>query len=228
MKKLVIQAFVLLMGSQAFAQKDAVVSVLGKYKLDESILDEKLRIKPTDYSYDLKETVATEGTEKVILAHYDASKAEEERWTVISSDDQDPSTAEIRRFKKEHAKPPYPPAKIDDSSYKIEKEENGLLVISFKLDPASLVQDNSFIKDCRSFLTIDTKTGKITKAESVNEKPLKVKSFNVPVLNSYSELTWNDAEQKYFPKKDNINMTIKLLGQEVPTTTIMEYSNFKK
>jgi hypothetical protein len=228
MKKLLIQALVIAISHQAFAQKDAVVSTLAKYKLDASVLDEKLRVKPTDYSYDLKETVATEGTQKVIIGHYDASKSEDDRWTVISSDDQEPSTTEIKRFKKEHGKQPYPPMKIDESSYKVEKEEAGTLVISFKPDPASLVPDNSFIKDCRSYLTIDTKTGKLIKAESVNEKPLKVKTFNVPVLNSYSELTWNEAEQKYFPKKDNINMTIKLLGQEVATTTILEYSNFKK
>ncbi|SEJ38355.1 hypothetical protein SAMN05216327_109157 [Dyadobacter sp. SG02] len=228
MKKILIQALVLFIGHQAIAQKDAAISALAKHNLDASALDEKLRVKPTDYSYDLKETVATEGSEKVILGHYDASKPEEDRWTVISSDDQEPSTTEIKRFKKEHGKQPYPPAKIDDSSYKVEKDEPGTLVISFKLDPASLVADNSFIKDCRSYLTIDTKTGKIIKAESVNEKPLKVKTFNVPVLNSYSELTWNETEKKYFPKKDNINMTIKLLGQEVATTTILEYSNFKK
>lgn len=228
MKRILTLALVLFIGQQAVAQKETVVTALAKYKLDEGILDEKLRTKPTDYSYDLKETVATEGVEKVILGHYDASKPEEDRWTVISSDDQDPTTTEIKRFKKEHGKAPYPPAKIDESSYKVEKDDAGILVVSFKLDPASLVADNAFIKDCRSYLTIDTNTGKITKAESVNEKPLKVKTFNVPVLNTYSELTWNEAEKKYFPKKDNISMTIKLLGQEVATTTIMEYSNFKK
>lgn len=228
MKKILIQAIILVVGHHAFAQKDAMLTALAKYKLDETILSEKLRVKPTDYSYDLKETVAAEGTEKVVMARYDASKEEANRWTVISVDDQQPTTTEINRFKKEHGKSPYPPAKIDDNSYKVEKDEAGTLVISFKLDPASLVSDNSFIKDCRSYLTIDTKNGKIIKAESVNEKPLKIKAFNVPVLNSYSELTWNETEGKYFPKKDNINTTIKLLGQEIATTTILEYSNFKK
>ncbi|MDQ6482041.1 hypothetical protein [Dyadobacter sp. LHD-138] len=228
MKKIIIQVLTVMIGHQAFAQKDVVVNALAKYKLDETILDEKLRLKPTDYSYDLKETVATEGTQKVILGHYDASKSEDDRWTVISSDDQEPSTTEIKRFKKEHGKAPYPPTKIDDSSYKVEKDDAGVLVVSYKVDPASLVADNAFLKDCRLHLTIDTKTSKLIKVESTNEKPLKIKIFNVPVLNSFSELTWNETEQKYFPKKDNINMTIKLLGQEVPTTTILEYSNFKK
>lgn len=228
MKTILIQALAIMISYQSFAQKDAVVTALNKYKLDVSVLDEKLREKPTDYSFDLKETVTTEGTQKVILGHYDASKSEDDRWTVLSSDDQQPSTTEIKRFKKEHGKQPYPPIKIDENSYKLEKEEAGALVVSFKPDPASLVADNSFIKDCRSYLTIDLKTGKLVKVESVNEKPLKIKMFNVPVLNSYSELTWNETEQRYFPIKDNINMTIKLLGQQVPTTTILEYSNFKK
>lgn len=214
--------------SNAIAQKDVVLTTLAKHNLNESILEEKLREKPTEYSYDLKETVNTEGKEKIILAHYDPSKSEEERWNVISADDRDPTTAEIRRFKKEHGKPATPPAKIDDSSYKIEKEDANNLVISFKLDPASLEKDNAFLKDCRSYLTIDLKSGKLSKAESINEKPLKIKTFNIPRLNTYSDLIWNETEKRYFPKKDNINMVIKLLGQEAETTTIFEYSNFKK
>lgn len=212
----------------AKAQKDAVLAVLAKYKLDEKILDEKLRQKPTDYSYDLKETVSTEGKEKVVLAHYDASKNEEERWDVISADDEKPSTAEIKRFMKEHGKAPTPPIRIDDSSYKIEKEDANNLVVSFKPDPASLVGDNTFLKDCRIFLTIDLKTGKLIKGESLNEKPLKIKTFNVPSMTTSAELNWNEAAGLYLPKKETINLVIKLLGQQIETLTIFEYSNFTK
>lgn len=228
MKRLILTVVAAIVAGQVMAQKDVVVSALAKYKIDEGILDEKLRQKPTDYAYDLKETVATEGKEKVILAHFDPTKTGDDQWNVISADDQEPSTTEIKRFRKEHAKPPYPPTKIDDSSYKIEKEDANTLVISFKSDPTSLVADNGFLKDCRIFLTVDLKTGKLSKAESVNEKPLKVKTFNVPTLNTYSEIVWNEEAKQYFPKKDNINMVIKLLGQELATTTILEYSNFKK
>lgn len=228
MKKILFQLILVAISNQTFAQKDVVMKALTKYKLDESILDEKYRLKPTDYSYDLKETVATEGQEKVILASYDPSKKEEDRWTVLSADDQDPSTTEINRFKKEHGKAPYPPVKIDESSYKVEKDDAAILVISYKSDPSSLVADNSFYKDCRTYVTVDLKIGKLTKTEVVNEKPLKIKAFNVPTLNTYSEITWNEKEQKYFPKKDNITMVIKLLGQEITTTTILDYSNFKK
>lgn len=228
MKKLLLLSVLALASAQSIAQKSVVVTALAKHNLDESILDEKLRAKPDEYAYDLKETVSTQGKEKVILAHYDPSKSEGERWTVISEDDQDPTTTEIKRFKKEHGKPAVPVMKIDESTYKIEKEEGNNLVISYKFDPASLVEDNAFMKDCIAYLTIDLKSGKIIKAEAVNEKPLKVKTFNVPTLNTYSELTWSEADKRYLPKKDNITMAIKLLGQELMTTTIMEYSNFKK
>jgi hypothetical protein len=90
------------------------------------------------------------------------------------------------------------------------------------------VEDNAFIKDFRVYLTINTQTGKITKVENVNEKPLKIKTFNIPTLNTYSELTWSEADKRYMPKKDNTTMVIKLLGQEATTVTILEYSNFKK
>ena len=228
MKRILYPLLFVIVGSHAMAQKDVVLNTLAKYKIDESILDPKLRDKPTDISYDLKESVVTEGNEKITLAHYDATKAEDQRWTVISVDDQDPTSTEIKRFLKEHGKPPVPPVKIDDSSYKIDKEDANFLVISFKLDPASLVDDNAFLKDCRSFLTINLKTGKMVKAEGINEKPLKIKIFNVSKLNTYTEFDWIEADQRYLPKRDYINMIIKILGQDANTTTIFDYSNFKK
>jgi hypothetical protein len=229
MKKILVLAFLAIGSLQAMAQKDVVLAALAKYKIDEStILDDKLRAKPEDYAYDLKETVTTEGRQKIILAKYDPTKAETERWTVISEDDQDPTTTEIKRFKKEHGKAAVPPMKIDESTYKVDKEEGNNLTLTYKYDPASLVEDNAFIKDFRVYLTINTQTGKITKVENVNEKPLKIKTFNIPTLNTYSELTWSEADKRYMPKKDNTTMVIKLLGQEATTVTILEYSNFKK
>ncbi|WAC10080.1 M61 family metallopeptidase [Dyadobacter pollutisoli] len=229
MKKALVMTILGLASVRAIAQKDAVSAALAKYQVQENLIfDEKLRAKPEDYAYDLKETVTTEGRQKVILASYDPSKAEAERWTVISADDQDPSTTEIKRFRKEHGKAAVPPMKIDESTYKIEKEEGNALTISYQFDPASLVEDNAFIKDFRVYLTVNTLIGKITKVETVNEKPFKIKTFNVPTLNTYSELAWSEADKRYMPKKDNTTMVIKILGQKATTVTILEYSNFKK
>jgi hypothetical protein len=229
MKKALLITILGLASVQAIAQKDVVSAALAKYKVEENLIfDDKLRAKPEDYAYDLKETVTTEGRQKVILASYDPSKAEAERWTVISADDQDPSTTEIKRFRKEHGKAAVPPMKIDESTYKIEKEEGNALTISYQFDPASLVEDNAFIKDFRVYLTVNTQIGKITKVETVNEKPFRIKTFNIPTLNTYSELAWSEADKRYMPKKDNTTMVIKILGQEATTVTILEYSNFKK
>ena len=68
----------------------------------------------------------------------------------------------------------------------------------------------------------------MVKAEGINEKPLKIKIFNVSKLNTYTEFDWIEADQRYLPKRDYINMIIKILGQDANTTTIFDYSNFKK
>lgn len=211
----------------ALAQKQAVLDAFSKHGIDPAILEPKIKERPDNYAFDLKYSTITSGKESVTLAKYDPTKAEDDRWTVISVKGKAPSASEIKSFKKNHSKQPVT-AKTDDATYLVEKETPDYLVISYKQDPTSIPQEAQFMKDCRQHLTINLKTKKMEKLQSLNEKPLKIKIFNAEKLDLVVKYVWNEKEGRYFTESEDLNLIVKFLGQLAPMETLSEYSNYKK
>lgn len=213
---------------QTFAQKAVVLAAFKKHGIDANVLDPELKQRPDNYAFDYKYTSITADKEKVTLAHFDPSKPEDKHWTVISIGGKAPSDSEVKTFRKQHIKPQPVNAKADESTFKIEKETADILVISYKQDPGTLPDEASFMKDCRLYMTINLKTKRLEKLQSLNEKKLKIKILNVEKLDLMVTYTYNEQEQRYFPKTEDLNLLVKFLGQLAPMETISEYSNYKK
>jgi len=211
-----------------FAQKSAVLKTFAKYGIDTNILNPKSREKPKNYAFNLKYTSITNDKEIVTTANFDPSRPADERWTVIAIKGKSPSQSEIKTFRKNRSVPENISAAADDNSYKIEKENADQLVVSYKQDPSMLPQDASFMKDCRLYMTINLKTKRLEKLQSLNEKPLKIKIFNAEKLDLVVTFSFDEAEQRYFTLSEDLNLVVKFLGQLTPMETISEYSDYKK
>lgn len=227
MKKLFILFFLSATALTASAQKQAVLELLKKHQIDAAILEQQNKPPLDDHSFNLKYTSVTQNKEVISLAQYDPSKPEADRWTVISVKGKAPSKSEIKTFIKTHTKLPVSP-KIDDASFLVEKETPDYLIVSYKQDPASMPAEAKFMKDCRQHMTINLKTKRLEKIQSLNEKPLKIKIFNAEKLDLTIKFTWNEQEQRYFIESEDLNLIVKFLGQLAPMETISEYSNYKK
>lgn len=214
-------------GSSAFAQKSETIKVLAKYNIEASVLDQNTTDNTQSYAFDLKQTTSAGGKDKIEIASYDPAKPEDDRWTLTSVDGQNPTNAQIKSFKNAH-KTSTVGKKADDSSYKIVKDDKETVVISYKLDPALLDKDSGFMKDCITYLHFDTKSARMTKLETINEKPLRIKILNVPKLDTDVNFVYMAADKKYLPDNQKVMMTIKLLGQEVDTVIETVYSNYRK
>lgn len=211
----------------ASGQKQAILTAFNKYGIDPAILEPKTKEQPDNYAFDLKYSTIAANKETITLAKFDPSKAEAERWTVVSVKGKAPSASEIKSFKKSHSKQPVN-ARVDESTYLIEKESPEYLVISFMQDPTSLPKEGQFMKDCRLHLTINLKTKRMEKLESLNEKPLKIKIFNAEKLDLVIKYNWDEKARRYFIESEDMNLIVKFLGQLAPMETLSEYSNYKK
>ncbi|WP_316792149.1 hypothetical protein [Pedobacter frigoris] len=227
MKKLLFLAILNLSVLISFGQKSVILESFKKNGVDPSILDPKSRDRPDNYTFDYKYTTITGNKESVILAKFDPSKPEAEQWTVTSVKGKAPGNSDIKTFRKNHGKPPVV-GKIDESTYKIEKVNADFLIISYKQDPASLPDEAKFMKDCRLYLTINLKTKRLEKVQSLNEKPLKIKIFNAEKLDLVAKYRYDENEKRYFTESEDLNLMVKFLGQLAPMETISEYSNYKK
>lgn len=210
----------------ASAQKSIVSDAFSKHGIDVSILNPDNLKRPDDYAFDFKQTVTTTGKQSVTVARFDPSSPKEEQWTVISLDGKTPSKGDIYSFRKNQAKSETP--QPDDSSYKIEKENSDYLVISFKMDPNSIPKDASFMKDCRSYLSINLKTKKLEQSQIINEKPVKIKILTADKFEGTLKYNWNAQAKRYFSANEDVNIQAKFIGQAVNVQTTTEYSNYTR
>ena len=225
MKKLLMIVLLGALMQTASAQKQAVLDAFKKHGIEADLLIPKQQ--PENYSYDFKYTSISNEKATVTIAKYDPAKPADDRWTVISVKGKTPSSGDVKAFKKNRSKKPSLPV-IDDATYRIEKESTAYLVISYKQDPSSLPDEAKFMKDCRQHMTINLKTKRMEKLQSLNEKPLKIKIFNAEKLDLTVKYNWNEQEKRYFTASEDMILIVKFLGQPAPIETISEYSNYKK
>jgi hypothetical protein len=227
MKRILFLIILNLFVLSTFAQKSVVLEAFKKYGIDPSILDPKGMQRPENYTFDYKYTTLTGNKESVTLAKFDPSKPEDERWTVISVKGKAAIASDIKAFRKNHSKPPVT-SRVDENTYKIDKVNADLMIISYKQDPASIPAEASFMKDCKLYMTINLKSKRLEKVQSLNEKPLKIKIFNAEKLDLVVKLKYDENEKRYFTESEDLNLMVKFLGQLAPMETISEYSNYKK
>ncbi|PTS93600.1 hypothetical protein DBR11_24995 [Pedobacter sp. HMWF019] len=221
-------AFCLLLTSTftASAQKSAVLDAFSKHGIDAGILNPDNLKRPDDYAFDFKQTVTTTGKQNITVARFDPSGPKEEQWTVVSVDGKTPSKGDINSFRKNQAKSETPLP--DDSSYKIEKENSGYLVISFKMDPNSIPKDASFMKDCKSYLSVNLRTKRLEQSQIINEKPVKIKILSADKFEGTLKYNWNAQAKRYFSATEDVNIQAKFIGQAVNVQTSTEYSNYTR
>lgn len=208
------------------AQKAAVLTAFAKHGIDVNILNPETLQTPDNFSYEMRQTTITSESTKIIVAKFDPTSPKPEQWTVISVDGKSPSRSDTNSFRKNQKEKATP--KTDDSSYKIEKETPDALVISYKQNPGNDSKDVAFIKDCRSYMTINLRTKKIEQIQTLNEKPLKISILTAEKFNLVAKYNWNDQAKRYLSVTENLDMQAKFMGQSTPIQTITEYSNYAK
>ena len=222
MKKLFAVALFVLLNNFAFAQKDQVLAVLKKYNINEQVLDPNLRDNIEQYAYNLQRTVSLSGKDKVYQSSYDPTKDEANRWTLNSVNGKNPSKHDIKAFNDEHTIKVH--FKVDESTYKVAKDDGKMIELTYQYDPSSLDSDHQFLKDCVITLFINAKTGLLEKSAELNLKNLKIKILKVTKLTSDVSYVYHQANKNYTVANETITVIIKMLGNEIPMITTNTYT----
>lgn len=213
--------------SGAFAQKQAVLEAFAKYNIDTSILNLNARKNAEQYAFDVKTTTTIEDKQQVSIGKHDPALPEAEQWQLISWNDKAPSNKEVEQFRKTHD-PNAPVATPDVQTYKVVQDDGSSLVISYQPDPASLVEDNKFLKGFVTTMYINLKTRRLERSETKSSGPFKIKIFNADMMNSNTSYVYIESQNEYLPLKEEVLIDLKILGRVAETITTMEYSSYKK
>lgn len=225
MKKTILMALCITASSICTAQISAVRDALKKYNIDEAVLDPNIKENSEKYAFDFERTVTTTNSTKVYLGNFDPSKSGAARWTLVSVNGMRPGLLDNKAWNDEHSMVVH--FKADENSYKIISDDGNMLQISYEYDESSLDSDHFFLKDCVFTLFINTKTGKLEKSTEINLKELRIKTVKASKLEGNSDYTYNAADKTILLQNEEITVTIKMLGLEVPMTTKSKYT-YKK
>ncbi len=227
MKKILLISSLLIANSFVFAQKSAVIEAFNKYNISTIILDSNAKKNAESYAFTIKSTLVTEGQKKVSDGKYDPAKNGTDRWELTSVNGGSPSKKDRNAFNKEHNQQ-IPIAMANQDSYKVLKDDSDYLVVSYYYDTATLVPDNMFMKDFPVVLYINKKTGRLERSEVVSPEPFKVKIFKADYMNANTTFVYIEKTNQYLPLKEEITMSIRILGRSAEIITINEYSDYKK
>jgi len=211
------------------AQKEDVKKKFNEYQLSAELLTINLKDADAEHYFDLKTTLVNGADTKIVESTFDPSKNIGERWNLVSVNQISPSIKEIKEFDRTHNTTlEGVNGQIDASSWDIEKDDDAYLVLSFRHDKKSLPRKFSFLGDCKGLAYYNKKTERLEKTEFVNEKPLKIKVFNVTRLDMVVHYKFHDEAAVYLIHTEELDMEVKLLGQLVSIKEINEYGNYSK
>jgi len=212
-----------------FAQMEIVEKRLSDLGIAEDFLTQNLKDSDAAHSFNLETTNISSTETKVEHAKFDPTKPIGERWILVDVNGQAPTKKELKQFDKAHnTKQEDINGEVDDSSWKIVQDDEDYLAISYHLDPNTLPTKYKFLASCVGTAYINKKSKKLERAEYINNAPLKIKIFNVTKLDMKVYFHYNADEEVYFILKEEIDMEVKLLGQEVEILEKNEFSDYKK
>ncbi len=230
MKKL-IYLIAILFSVTATAQKNSVLDKLKDYNFPAELLAKSIGGADTDEDYSFNFTTTSDVDAEIIVeeAKYDPTQKKGEQWILLSYNEKDPSKKELKQFKKDHnMKEEEIKAKIDDSSWGIESDNNDYLVVNFRYDSSTLKWRYKYLADIKGKAFLNKTTKQLEKVEYVNVKPTKIKPFKVDKYSLVVDYTFNDNEKIYQVEKEEIKMNAKMFGQTVPVKFTSEYSDYQK
>ena len=213
----------------SFSQQDEIKKKFEEYNLKVDFLTENLKDADAQYSFNFKITTITSQDTKVKTGRFDATKPVGQRWILLKVNGNAPSKKELKDFDKSYnTKQDDMNGKVDDNSWKIERDDDDYFVINFKYDKNTLPKKYNFLGDCTGKAYFNKKSKRLEKAKFVNDEPLKIKIFKVNDLVMDVNYAYNEDGKTYLVSKENLDMKVKLLGQLMDIDEITEYTDYKK
>lgn len=221
--------FVLSFGFSALAQPDEVKEKFAYYQISVDLTIQNLKDAGAEYYFDLKSTTLNGTSTKVEVSHFDPALAVGNRWVLESVDGNLPAPADLKIFDSAYnTKKDDINGAVIESSFKIVRDDDTYLLVSFDYNKSSLPKKYAFLSDCNGLAYFNKKSKTLEKLHFLSSAPLIIKSREVFLLDMTVHCDWNDTAQAYFISSETMRMSVDLNGQVVVVEETNEYSNYSK
>lgn len=211
------------------AQTDEIKKLLDAYQVTGDLLTTNLKDADAEHYFELHSSTSNGGEISTYKSIFDPSKKVGQRWILKSVNGENPSAKDIRDYDKLHnTKKQDINGKVDERAWEIIKDDPDSLILAFKYAKKTLPKKYDFLGDCIGLAYFNKKTGHLEKAEFVNEEPIKISVFNVQNLDMVVLYKFHEEEGIYVIDKEELDMEVNLLGQQVSIREQNDYQNYRK
>jgi len=212
-----------------FGQKAEVEKKLQEYGIPQDFFVDNLKDENANHSFKIKCTTITTEETKVEEGFYDPTLSDGKRWKLISVNDQEPTSKEIKQFHKAHNTSEDSGAgEPEDEDWKILEDNDSKLVIGFQYRKENLPHKYKFLAQCKGKVFVNKDEKRLDKVEFYNTEPVKIKIFNVDKLDMVVTYKVEEGTKTYLIEKEDILMDARLLGQSVEVKETSEFYDYKK
>ena len=223
-------SFIILVGlsQPVMAQKAEVIARMENYGISPETLGSGLKDHDATHYFEIDVTT-NNGTENIVEhGEFNPERPVGSRWKLLDVNGNAPTKKQIKKFGKLHNTTKQQiNGKVDDNSFKVVDDNAQELVISFKFDKNTLPNKFAFLADCTGKAYINKLSKRLEKAKFTNDKPLKVKIFNVQNLDMTVTYKYLEDDEMYVLQNEHLLMKVKLLGQLVDVEEINDYYSYK-
>lgn len=221
--------FVFLMNSKA--QKDSIMHLLKTYHLDEYKIAHIINNRDSKYAFfveaNTKSTVENVKDEKTIARH-DPKVESKHHWTLLSINDKKPSHKEIKKFERQKTRLKEDQVlEIESDSWRIEKENDSIVIIEFKFSKKHLPRDIKLLAKCKTHLYLSKKQNRVLYIQTTNEKSFRFKVYKIKKIEIKEQLMFDEKTKLYVTTDEYTKVDLKFLNQIISVFQHKRFYNYK-
>ena len=226
--KILIISILSLIPAASSAQLVNIKERLVEYNIPVDFLEHSIRNADRKFTFKYRMiTGSPDGTPVIYEIEYNPQRKNKDRWRLISVNGNSPEKKEIRDFNRiNNPRRKEVSAEIDESSYQVVVDNDQYFTYSFKYKEGSITSNRKFLEDCKGYVYINKKTGKIEGVRYENERETTVKMLKCTKIIAEYELEFHKATGMYLITGEEFEMTVKILGNEANLDSKGEYYDY--
>ena len=233
MRNITYSLILLLSFHLAYGQKDEIDEKLKKYGIPGDHIVNSLKDANAEYYFKFKSTTwipSKQGMEQIVEeGEFDPGLPAGQRWRLLRVNGREPEPKELKKFNKaQNTLNNNVSTEIDEGNYRIEEDNDRLMVIGLRYKEETLPQRYKFLSDCSGMAYIDKEKKRLTRIEYRNDFAVKVWNYKASGLSLVQYYTYNETGNNYLISREEMDLEANYIGQGVSILFDIEYTDYRK
>ncbi len=226
--KIILMGLVCFPFCQFFGQKELIMEKIKPFHLDEYHITHLFENGLKKFQFQEETTIESSVENTKTTTSLSSYSPTNDEWKLISINQNPPSQKEIKQFIKDKKRIKLiRKIKIDHHSWKIETDNDSLLVISFHYIKNNLPKDLKILGKCKTNLYLNKITNRLYKVSIENQEKFRLKLYKINKIYMEEYFNFDELTAIYLSKSEFIYIQLKFLNQYIDVKQKKFFSNYQ-